>query len=502
MFVVVLANLLFTCRRDLAQALESNSDLTSKLGAKNLELGDLRDARRQDEVLRDEDAVQMRKVTREKQELGVQFATLQAESEQLQAEVKDKQELVDQVATLRAEVSSLANEKEELTDRVTFLEAEERDKEAEAQQAQDILTETVRAKEELSQRLDRAEMKETMREFAERSHKEVTPAPCPEPEPPPPCPPCPPCESSRASVATLLSQAVAAGGEGASCLVGNVSRAIEFAEARYWYQRGESRQQLNPVFARYGANWPCLWGEELVGRGEGDGLKWMCGAQLLTKPCVVYSFGSRGNIDFELGILDLHPHCEVHVFDPTYHRPAHAPREMNYDEVGLAAKSGASRLQGPHADTDGQEGGIFRVRSLADIMRKKKHTHVDVLKIDIETMEFEVMEGLAKDGWPSVGQLLVEVHLEQQGHGGTDAQHLFSSIEKADFRLFHHEPNWEFGASCCIEYSFIQRDYDPATRHYSMLSPPYHEKSFQTYPMPQNLVDKYLSGNESFISLS
>ena len=45
--------------------------------------------------------------------------------------------------------------------------------------------------------------------------------------------------------------------------------------------------------------------------------KYVCGAQLLgQQQCVVYSFGSNGEVTFERDMIEK-AGCEVHVFDPT-----------------------------------------------------------------------------------------------------------------------------------------------------------------------------------------
>lgn len=40
---------------------------------------------------------------------------------------------------------------------------------------------------------------------------------------------------------------------------------IEMAEFAYNEQKGERNRPLNEEFGKYGANWPCFWGETAVG---------------------------------------------------------------------------------------------------------------------------------------------------------------------------------------------------------------------------------------------
>lgn len=225
----------------------------------------------------------------------------------------------------------------------------------------------------------------------------------------------------------------------------------------------------NAAFSHYMANWPCIWGEEYVGIGAGDGNKWMCGARLIQKPCVVYSFGSNRNIQFEKGIHNLGVNCEVHIYDPTSSAP--------HEAIQLGFKYHRTGLGG----TDGWQNGL-PVKTLATLMRENGHSHLDVLKVDIERAEHAAVKQIASDGWPSVGQFLVEVHIDSDapqasplgnvGISGRSLDEFFGRIERANLRLFHQELNWEFGATCCSEYSFIHKDWQPETKMYDMQTAP------------------------------
>ena len=89
---------------------------------------------------------------------------------------------------------------------------------------------------------------------------------------------------------------------------------VEMAEFAYENQKGErnERAPVSEAFAKYGANWPCFWGETAVGdlntfqtRWDKykDGWKYVCGLSYITEPCVVYSLGSSGNMAFEKDLL-------------------------------------------------------------------------------------------------------------------------------------------------------------------------------------------------------
>ncbi|CAE8611595.1 unnamed protein product [Polarella glacialis] len=259
------------------------------------------------------------------------------------------------------------------------------------------------------------------------------------------------------------------------------------AESRYWYQRREKNEPSHPAFARYGANWPCIWGEEPIGATT-DGAKWTCGARLLHKPCTVYSFGSRGQMHFEEGLAERGLGCEVHIYDPTSPAPAGAAAlGFKFHSVGLGPRDGQAKVGGKEA---------LPVHTLASAMQANGHDHIDILKIDIENMEHDVVAQIAASGWPSIGQLLIEVHIGAgRGYTGKALDILIRSIEKANLRMFHHEVNWEFGATCCIEYSFIHMDWRPALRSYGMhTAPTFKELKLQPKAQDPEIIQKYLLG--------
>lgn len=260
------------------------------------------------------------------------------------------------------------------------------------------------------------------------------------------------------------------------------------AEGQYWYQRNEKSQQIHPAFTRYTPVWPCIWGEELTGIATGEGSKWTCGIRRLAQPCTVYSFGSRGDIGFERGVQELGMKCDTHIYDPTVGEPPDVAKYgLVFHQVGLGTADGKEKLA--------NGAGTLPVLTLKSAMKENGHTHIDVLKVDIDYMEHKVLTQLEKDGWPSVGMLLLEVHIDgQPQYDGKSLDDLFRRVELANFRLFHSEANWEYGGTCCIEYSFIQKNWQPDQKSYSMVTAAsFKDVKLGWYPMNKRLVEKYIT---------
>jgi hypothetical protein len=101
-------------------------------------------------------------------------------------------------------------------------------------------------------------------------------------------------------------------------------------------------------------------------------------------------------------------------------------------------------------------------------MAELGHTHIDILKMDIEGAEWDVLTDDSKP-LPSIGQLLVEVHEQREK---TVAQRvssltaLFNNLEANGLRLFHQQINARYDIHC-IEYAFIQQLWRPDRKTYT-----------------------------------
>ncbi|KAJ8009610.1 hypothetical protein DPEC_G00090690 [Dallia pectoralis] len=159
--------------------------------------------------------------------------------------------------------------------------------------------------------------------------------------------------------------------------------------------------------------------------------------RIQSKQCRVYSLG-LGVEDRALELSLARVGCEVHCFDPSL-RQAH----LQESDMWLHRLSVDWRDPNPAIPVQRQRGNT---KKLATILNDFGHRQVDVLKADVESAEWKILENLVLEGvLNSVGQLLVEVHLQWAGFevGGdnpTVVRYWFSllkELERAHFRLFH-----------------------------------------------------------------
>eukprot|EP01084_Bolivina_argentea_P237667 399366_1 len=250
------------------------------------------------------------------------------------------------------------------------------------------------------------------------------------------------------------------------------------ADTQYITQRQfELNNPTNDIFRSYAANYPCFWGESFAWNNKSpnshrkhpmDGGKFLCGVQFLHKPCVVYSFGCHRNYVFEYA-YGLSDKCAIYTFDP-FNKPTKSDMEQlellpnfQFYPWGLSNVNNYTR-------------NMYRLNR---IMRALNHTHIDILKMDIEGWEFPVFYSLDKlNKWPSIGQIQVEIHTRKRKVFGKmknvvndinrTRQRLGDMIElfeRHNFRIFHVEPNG-MHHQYLAEYALIQKDWRPHIKNY------------------------------------
>jgi hypothetical protein len=160
---------------------------------------------------------------------------------------------------------------------------------------------------------------------------------------------------------------------------------------------------------------------------------------------IVYSFGVRDDWSFDqaaaaVGLL-------VFSFDPSVDPAAAPPNEprIAFRPWALAATDHDPPVGSPAHSADP---ALWTRRTLPSIMDALGHTHVDVLKADIEWGEWEVLPTLAqtvlRDG--RVGQLLLEIHLTHDVDENARLVGILQQLrDDAGLHVFHREDNVVWG---------------------------------------------------------
>ncbi|XP_005095627.2 methyltransferase-like protein 24 [Aplysia californica] len=160
-----------------------------------------------------------------------------------------------------------------------------------------------------------------------------------------------------------------------------------------------------------------------------------------TPPCLVYSFGIDNDFSFD---DDMAKHgCEVYSFDPSMGVEDHQRSErVHFFNMGLATTDSDSFE--PVMDTyTFNKHQKWKIRTLSSIKKMLGHENraIDILKIDIESYEWAVMNQILKDGlMDSVRQFLLEWHIFPNEPMRCDFKQMYETymeLKKIGFRQFH-----------------------------------------------------------------
>ncbi|WP_167015206.1 FkbM family methyltransferase [Chitinophaga sp. Cy-1792] len=171
----------------------------------------------------------------------------------------------------------------------------------------------------------------------------------------------------------------------------------------------------------------------------------------LNNQSVVYSFGIGEDISFDTAIMQQHG-AQVFAFDPT-------PKSINwikkqppmagfrFQDYGLGATTGfvtfnlpknADHVSGSvadHKNVDSHNSISVPMKSFADIVKEFGHTHIDVLKMDIEGSEYAVVESILASP-VKIDQILVEIHERFYPDGKARTQQLLNAFKAHGYKVF------------------------------------------------------------------
>lgn len=186
--------------------------------------------------------------------------------------------------------------------------------------------------------------------------------------------------------------------------------------------------------------------------GEGDGGKVLCDPwrTLKQQDCLVISVGSSGHFEFEEGVLEVNPECEVHTIDMTYFGPV--PDSVTFHRVGLADFNGIR----PYNLSD--HNTIMAEFKTIDTLLKDLNLlnrRIDIFKIDCEGCERTVYPGFYADG-VNIVQLAIEVHFFRMDEWWRPNYKMMEALHRNGFVIFSKEPNTLGCNGACVEFTFLR----------------------------------------------
>jgi FkbM family methyltransferase len=187
---------------------------------------------------------------------------------------------------------------------------------------------------------------------------------------------------------------------------------------------------------------------------------------LLNKSSVIYSFGTGRDISFDMACIRRHG-SEVHAFDPTpksieWIKSRKLPEIFHFHPYGISASGtgpadfylpanprGVSGSMAKHREVDTENSVRVMMKTFDDITRELNHTHIDVLKMDIEGSEYEVIDAIL-DSPVTIDQILVEFHDRNFEQAEPRSKETVKKLSEKDY----------FGFGCSLSYeeiSFVHR---------------------------------------------
>lgn len=153
---------------------------------------------------------------------------------------------------------------------------------------------------------------------------------------------------------------------------------------------------------------------------------WAIMKNSLSSDSVVYSVGIGEDASFDLSLIARYG-CTVHAFDPTPRSKDWVGRHcvdfrFRFFDYALAGRDGQLRLFQPK-NTEHVSASLNKSSHTSDIffdapcyrlmtvMSQLGHSHIDVLKMDVEGAEYEIISDLIQtQAIDVIGQLLIEFH--------------------------------------------------------------------------------------------
>ena len=236
----------------------------------------------------------------------------------------------------------------------------------------------------------------------------------------------------------------------AESLVSARGKLVATSHAAQWRKEGHTRFDTAP------APVACAPLSRFPADGK-DGGKWLCNLPSLTGACVIYSLGSNGQYEFEHEMIFNTP-CEIHTFDCTHDPVVALHPRITYHKICL-----------------GDDSADGRYRSLSSIAASLGHTHISLLKMDIEGFEYAVVESLFRQSASAAhllpSQISFELHyrtaapvawtdsgtwplIEQQALSAGDMSLLWVQLADLGYVVVSREDN--FKCIWCSEFTILR----------------------------------------------
>ncbi|MDF1546558.1 MAG: FkbM family methyltransferase [Bacteroidales bacterium] len=182
-----------------------------------------------------------------------------------------------------------------------------------------------------------------------------------------------------------------------------------------------------------------------------NGAAWTLIPELLNESSIAYSFGVGTDISFDLSLIN-HLDLQIFAFDPTpqsidWIATQKLPKQFSLHPVGLANFNGKAKFHPPknsnhvsatmlEVEETKEQAYKVEVKTLATIMSELGHSNIDLLKMDVEGMEYDVIEDMKNVGLKPA-QVLIEFHHRFKGVGIKKTVGAVNTMRQMGYKVFH-----------------------------------------------------------------
>lgn len=180
---------------------------------------------------------------------------------------------------------------------------------------------------------------------------------------------------------------------------------------------------------------------------------------------IVYSFGIGEDISFDRAIIE-NCNCKVFGFDPTpksinWVNNQQLPLKFSFYKFGINNTTGIVDFYLPknpnhvsgssiiQDNIDMREKLSVNMKTINDIVRELGHSHIDILKMDIEGSEYEVIDNILSSKI-IINQILIEFHERFFKKGKLKTQDVVKKLNRHGFEIFAVSDTYQ-------EVSFINK---------------------------------------------
>lgn len=180
----------------------------------------------------------------------------------------------------------------------------------------------------------------------------------------------------------------------------------------------------------------------------------------LNSNSIVYSAGVGLDVSFEKELVSRFQ-LEVELFDPspvgiqTMQLEENRLPQIHFNPVGFAGTAGTVKFSpehsavGAYAVARKNDAVVeFQCYDLSSLMKERKHTRIDLLKMDIEGFEYDVIDHLLQNSI-DVRQICVEFHHFMENIPRHKTKTAISNLKKAGYLRIYKKRN---------DYTFLRRD--------------------------------------------